>query len=323
MLHLGIETSCDETSVSVVRDGTNVLSCSIASQAKLHEKTGGVVPEVAAREHVSAIIPVVQDALNKAHVSLDDLDEIAVTKEPGLLPSLLIGLQTAKTLSFARKLPLKEIHHTHGHIYSNWLERDASEIRFPILILTVSGGHNDLILMKNHGDFEILGTTLDDAAGEAFDKVSRLLDLGYPGGPRISKAAEKGDLHAYNLPRAWLSDPSVDSEWDKKRIDFSFSGLKTAVLQLTQGKKLTSKDISDIAASFQEAVCDVLTEKLAYVAQKFEVAEVHLAGGVSANSRLRELAKERLQDNTPLRFPQKLEYCTDNGAMIAAAAYFV
>ena len=192
MLILGIETSCDETAVAVVRDGTEVLSNVIYSQADLHAKTGGVVPEVAAREHVMFMIPVLQEAFDSAGVSWEDIDRIAVTKEPGLLPSLLIGLQTARTLGFAKDIPVQDVHHTMGHVYSNWLERDSGEIQFPLVVLTVSGGHNDLILMRGHGDMETIGTTRDDAAGEAFDKVSRLLGLGYPGGPKISKIAEQG-----------------------------------------------------------------------------------------------------------------------------------
>ncbi len=321
---LGIETSCDETSAAVVEDGFRVLSCVIHSQAKIHEKTGGVVPEVAAREHVSAIIPVVQKALADAKVSLDGIDRIAITKEPGLLPSLLIGLQTAATLSFVKNIPLTEVHHTMGHIYSNWLERDPAEILFPAMVLTISGGHNDLILMKGHGvsNMEVIGTTLDDAAGEAFDKVARLLGLGYPGGPAISRAAEQGRRNAYNFPRAWLSDALCRGGWDKKNFNFSFSGLKTAIKNQIQGKQLTDAEIADIAASFEEAVCDVLAEKLVFAARKYGVKEVHLAGGVSANKRLRALVSDRLQGDITLRFPVRFSYCTDNGAMIGAAAMF-
>lgn len=331
---LGIETSCDETSVAVVEDGFRVFSCVIHSQAKLHEKTGGVVPEVAAREHVIAIIPVIQKALLDASVSLDQIDRIAVTKEPGLLPSLLIGLQTAKTLSLAKNIPVTEVHHTMGHIYSNWLERDPSEIQFPVMVLTVSGGHNDLILMKGHGDMELIGTTLDDAAGEAFDKVARLLGLGYPGGPAISEAAEKGRRDAYNFPRAWLSEPSYHGGWDGKVFNFSFSGLKTAVRKVIDENRLPDQNlcmgikgigdkfVADVAASFEEAVCDVLSKKLLSAAEMYRVKEIHLAGGVSANKRLRELVFERNNGGFVMRYPIQFQYCTDNGAMVASAAYF-
>lgn len=322
MLILGIETSCDETSAAVVRDGCDVLSSVIHSQAKLHEKTGGVVPEVAAREHVAYIIPVVRKALDDAKISLSSLDAIAVTKEPGLLPSLLIGLQTAKTISFATKVPVVETHHTVSHIYSNWLERDASEIMFPLIVLTVSGGHNDLVLMESHSRMRVIGTTLDDAAGEAFDKVARLLGLGYPGGPRISHAAKSGKRDAYDFPRAWLFDSVRNGNKRKMSFDFSFSGMKTSIRNFIAGRKLAEAEIADIAASFEEAVCDVLSRKLCEAAQSFGAREAHLAGGVSANGRLRELVSERLKPEITLRYPVKLEYCTDNGAMVASAAYF-
>ena len=323
MLILGIETSCDETSVAVVCDGTEVLSCVIHTQADLHAKTGGVVPEVAAREHVIYMIPVIKQALKEAGVMLDDIDRIAVTKEPGLLPSLLIGLQTAKTLGYSKDIPVDEINHTMGHIYSNWLERDANEVQFPVLVLTVSGGHNDLILMKGHGDMETLGTTLDDAAGEAFDKVARLLKLGYPGGPLISKIAEKGSADAFNFPRAWLSAPSFHSNWDKKNFNFSFSGLKSAVLREIKDKDFSDQFVADVAASFEEAVCDVLSAKLVYAVELYGIKEVHLAGGVSANKRLRKMVCERLSNDVIVKNPVRLEYCTDNGAMVAVASYYL
>ena len=335
MVILGIETSCDDTSVAVVRNGSEVLSCVTHTQADLHAKTGGVVPEVAAREHVVHIIPVIEQALKEARIKLDDIDRIAVTKEPGLLPSLLIGLQTAKTLGYSKNIPVDEINHTRGHIYSNWLERDAKKVVFPILILTVSGGHNDLILMKDHGstmlttggEMEILGTTLDDAAGEAFDKVARLLGLGYPGGPEISRVAERGSADAFDFPRAWLSAFSHCSGWDKENFNFSFSGLKTAVLKVIEDRKkekrgIETQFVADVSASFEEAVCDVLSAKLVYAVEVFGVKEVHLAGGVSANKRLRRMVCERLPKNVILKNPVRLKYCTDNGAMVAAAGYY-
>lgn len=322
MLILAIETSCDETSVAVVRDGTEVLSCIIHSQANLHAATGGVVPEVAAREHVIYMVPVLRQAMNEAKVCWGDIDRIAVTKEPGLLPSLLIGLQTAKTVGFAKNIPVQEIHHTMGHVYSNWLERNTDEILFPVMVLTVSGGHNDLIFMRGHDDMKTLGTTRDDAAGEAFDKVARLLKLGYPGGPKISKVGEKGSDTAFDFPRAWLSDKSFFNGWDKKNYDFSFSGLKTAVLKEITGKDLSDDFTADVAASFEKAVCEVLCEKAVFAAQQFGAKELHLAGGVSANTRLRNMVRARLSKDIIVRYPTKMTYCTDNAAMIATAGYF-
>ena len=301
---LGIETSCDETAVAVVEDGWQVLKNVIYSQIDLHQKTGGVVPEVAAREHILKIIPALGE------VDLDYVDAIAYTKEPGLVSSLLTGIVTAETLGMALSKPVIPVNHTHGHIYSNWLEREAGP-EFPVVVLTVSGGHNELILMRGHGDFEVIGETLDDAAGEAFDKVARMLGLGYPGGPVISREAEDGDRGAYDLPRAWLENGSYD---------FSFSGLKSAVKRLVDAGGVEK---ADMAASFQEAVTDVLSERLVRAAKEYGVKEVHLAGGVSANLRLRELVEERLEDFAKFRFPEKIEYCTDNAAMIAAAGFYL
>jgi N6-L-threonylcarbamoyladenine synthase len=285
---LGIETSCDETACSIVEDGRKVLSNTVFSQIDIHAKTGGVVPEVAAREHVLKMIPVLDECMKQADCTWNDIFAIAITRGPGLLSSLIIGTETASVISYLREKPLIPVQHITGHIYSNWLEIE-DEIEFPILVLTVSGGHNELILMRDHHKFEVLGETLDDAAGEAFDKVSRILGLGYPGGPLISKSAESGDHFAFALPRALL---------EKDSLDFSFSGLKTAVLDTVKAemKKYgwrSESDFSeqfkcDISASFQEAVCDVLSEKLMRALKKYpDVKEVHLAGGVSANLRLR------------------------------------
>ncbi|MBI4235362.1 tRNA (adenosine(37)-N6)-threonylcarbamoyltransferase complex transferase subunit TsaD [Candidatus Peregrinibacteria bacterium] len=315
---LGIETSCDETAASVVEDGHLVLSNVIASQIDLHAKTGGVVPEVAAREHVLKMLPVIDEALG--NFGFDDLDAIAVTKGPGLISSLIIGTETASVISCVKEIRLIEVQHIVGHIYSNWLNV-AEPIEFPILVLTVSGGHNELILMKGHGEFEVLGETLDDAAGEAFDKVARLLDLGYPGGPIISRIAVSGDEKAFKLPRAWLSQGS---------LDFSFSGLKTAVLDLVKNTVaargiLSAKFKADVSASFQEAVCEILATKLMMAYEKFpQIKELHLAGGVSANLRLRELIEEKIaifKIKVKFRYPRDLKFCTDNAAMIAAAGY--
>lgn len=316
---LAIETSCDETSAAVVEDGTKVHSNVIASQVALHHETGGVVPEVAAREHVVKIMPVVGQALEDAGVRLEDVDAIAVTQGPGLLSSLVIGVTAASTLALASGKPLIPVNHISGHIYANWLEEDPNDpVQFPLVVLTVSGGHNELVHMKSHASFKLLGETLDDAAGEAFDKVARLLGLGYPGGPHVSRVAEVGNPKRYDLPRATLG---------KDSYDFSFSGLKTAVLNLVKEEhdregQLSEEFIADCAASFQEAVCDVLMEKLLRAAKEYKVKEVHLAGGVSANTRLREMAKERVGQKFKLRYAKKLAYCTDNAAMIGATAYF-
>ncbi|MBI2634725.1 tRNA (adenosine(37)-N6)-threonylcarbamoyltransferase complex transferase subunit TsaD [Candidatus Peregrinibacteria bacterium] len=331
---LGIETSCDETACAVVEDGWKVLSNVIYSQIDLHAKTGGVVPEVAAREHVLKMIPVLEEAIVEAEIGWEEIDAVAVTRGPGLLSSLIIGTETANVISYAKGKILIPVQHIAGHIYSNWLEAGGWEkegllaslatVKFPVLILTVSGGHNELILMRGHGDFEMLGETRDDAAGEAFDKVARILGLGYPGGPAISRMAEGGNAERFKLPRIFL---------EKGSLDFSFSGLKTAVLNEVKKTPLTEQDEEfkkDMAASFQEAVVEVLAEKLmsAYKAHP-DVKELHLAGGVSANKRLREAIQKRIDEtgNTgeaiKFRYPSSLRYCTDNAAMIAAAAYFI
>lgn len=311
---LGIETSCDETAAAVVEDGISVLSNVIASSVDLHSKTGGVVPEVAAREHIRQISPVVDQAMEDAGSNWDDIDAIAVTRAPGLVASLLVGVNTAQALSYIHKKPLIPIHHIAGHIYANFLGREKP-IEFPILVLTVSGGHNELILLKGHHDFEQIGETLDDAAGEAFDKVARMLNLGYPGGPIISKKAEDGNPNAYKFPRAMLDK--------NNKYNFSFSGLKSAVLREIQNiKKADEQIICDLSASFQEAVVDVLSDKLVMAAEEFNPKEIHLAGGVSANQLLRQKVSEKLDGDIPLIYPENLVYCTDNAAMIAGAAYF-
>jgi N6-L-threonylcarbamoyladenine synthase len=331
---LGIETSCDETAAAVVENGTRVLSSVIFSQIPLHVQTGGVVPEVAAREHVVKIVPMVEEALKKAGCGYGDIDAIAVTQGPGLLSSLVIGVSAAATIAGVLNKPLFPVNHIAGHIYANWLgEKATDRIIFPVVILTVSGGHNELVLMKKHASYRLIGETLDDAAGEAFDKVARLLGLGYPGGPQISRAAENGNPLRFKFPQARMG---------KDSFDFSFSGLKTAVLNLVQKEhaangKLSEEFVADCAASFQEAACGVLTDKLLMTAEKYGAKEVHLAGGVSANRRLREMAEEKVTDkyhfdhngkkvrltsSFKLRFAQDFSFCTDNAAMVAAAAYF-
>lgn len=320
---LGIESSCDDSSASVVEDGRKVLSNEIKSQAILHNKTGGVVPEVAAREHLSNMIPAIDDALKKAQTTIQDIDAIAVTQGPGLISSLIVGTETASVISFVENKKIIPVHHIHGHIYSNFLDLE-DEISFPILVLTVSGGHNELILMRDHFDFTLLGQSRDDAGGEAYDKVARILSLGYPGGPKISEASEKGNPDAYKFPRAFL---------EKGSLDFSFSGLKTAVLNeftefvrkenLKNESDVPEKYKNDIAASFQKAINEVLSEKLIMALSKYpEVREVHLAGGVSANKNLREMISLKIPKNVKFRFPKSIEYCTDNAAMIACAAYY-
>lgn len=325
MITLGIESSCDETAVAIVQDGRRVLSNSIASSLAKHREFGGVVPEIAAREHTKIIIPLVEASLKEANVDWSDIDAIAYTYGPGLVSSLLIGAVTARTLAQIYDKPLIPTNHIAGHIYSNWLYEKEDEIpdepQFPVIILTVSGGHNDLVLMKGHHDFEVLGETLDDAAGEAFDKVARILDLGFPGGPVISKIAVDGDSTAFDFPRSMLSKSSENA------LNFSFSGLKTAVLYAVQDLGTVSDaQKADLAASFQEAVCDTLVSKLFRAVEKYpDIKEIHLAGGVSANLRLREMLEDKIAKDYPdIRFrrPLHMSYCTDNAAMIAAAGHY-
>ncbi len=325
-LILGIETSCDETAASVVEDGARILSNVVASQVDLHAQYGGVFPEVASREHVLKIVPVIADALQSAGIAFRDLAAVAVTHGPGLAGSLLVGVNTAKAIAFANDLPLIGINHLEGHIYANWLESTAgaalgvasdratarvapTHTLFPLLALIVSGGHSEIVLMRGHNDYQALGHTLDDAAGEAFDKVARLLGLGFPGGPAIQTAAEPGDPNAFALPRAKI--PGT--------YNFSFSGLKTAALHLVQSFGSNPLPVADIAASFQAAVTDVLVEKTIRAAQAHNAAHILLAGGVAANARLRAEMQRRAP--VPVRIPPP-KLCVDNGAMIASAAWW-
>jgi N6-L-threonylcarbamoyladenine synthase len=305
---LAIETSCDETSAAVIENGVTILSNVIASQVDLHAQYGGVFPEVASRRHIEVIHPVIIQAMGEAHLGFEDLDCIAVTQGPGLVGSLLVGMNMAKGLALGRNKPLLGINHIEGHIYSLWLSRNAAEIEFPLLTLVVSGGHTELYLMLDHGHYQHLGGTLDDAAGEAFDKVGRVLGLPFPGGPAIDKAAKQGNPAAFHFPRAIMDEG----------YQFSFSGLKTAVLRESQ-KYRGSLPLNDVAASFQAAVVDVLVEKTGRAAAEYGVTAVHLAGGVSANSALRQAMSERL--DTPVWYPP-LILCTDNAAMIGAAAHW-
>ena len=311
---LGIETSCDDTAAAVVEDGVKVLSNVIASSTDLHQITGGIVPEVAAREHLKQITPIIDKALADAGCEMADIDKIAVTVKPGLIASLLVGINSAQTIAYIHQKPLVEVDHIIGHVYANFLERETPP-QFPLLVLTVSGGHNELMLMRGHHDFEKIGQTLDDAAGEAFDKVARLLGLGYPGGPVISKLAENGNPQAFSFPR-----PMLDGE---NKFNFSFSGLKSAVRREVENLEgVNDQTTADLCASFQQAVIETLVDKLALAAQQHDIKEVHLAGGVSANRLLREMAREKLPDSLPLFWPVEQIFCTDNAAMIAAAAHF-
>lgn len=306
---LAIETSCDETAAAVVEDGIRILSNIVASQVDLHAQFGGVFPEVASRRHIEVIHPVVTQALEEAHMGLEDVDCIAVTQGPGLVGSLLVGMNMAKGLALGRDKPLLGINHIEGHIYSLWLTEAAPEIEFPILTLVVSGGHTELYLMVGHGRYKHLGGTLDDAAGEAFDKVGRLLGLPYPGGPAIDKAAQSGNPQAFKFPRAIMEDG----------FNFSFSGLKTAVMRQTRHYQPDRMPVNDLAASFQAAVVEALVTKTERAAAAYGVTAVHIAGGVSANSALRQTMKAQL--NIPVRYPP-LYLCTDNAAMIGAAAHW-
>jgi N6-L-threonylcarbamoyladenine synthase len=306
---LGIETSCDETAAAVIRDGREILSSVVASQVDIHEAFGGVVPEVASRQHVLAIVPTIGRALAQAGVGWEDLAGIAPTYGPGLVGALLVGLNAAKGIAFTRRLPFVGVNHLEGHIYANWLIGAA--IEFPAICLIVSGSHSDLILMTDHLSYQVLGQTRDDAAGEAFDKVARLLGLGYPGGPAIQRLAQQGDSTKLKLPRAWLGDS----------YDFSFSGLKTAVLRVAEGLDAPQASLTraDVAASFQAAVVDVLVTKTKRAADSYGVRQVLLAGGVAANAHLRVEMDQKL--GRPVVYPP-LSLCTDNAAMIAAAGYY-
>lgn len=313
---LGIETSCDETAAAVVEDGVRILSNVVVSQIDIFAEYGGVIPEIAARSHLEAMMPVVNRALKDASCTWDDIDAIAVTHAPGLLGSLLIGTLTARTLAILHDKPLYAVHHLKSHIYANWLEREKFP-EFPILALVVSGGHTQILSMQKHNDFKIIGTTFDDAVGECFDKIAKILGLPYPGGPSIAKAATNGDPNKYRFPH-----PKVDG------YNFSFSGLKTAVLRAVQKElglpishpshdlknHLSEKQIADFAASFQKTAVDILKETLEKAEIEYPAKSIVLAGGVSANAELRNALKNAY-------FPE-VRFSGDNGAMVAAACYF-
>jgi N6-L-threonylcarbamoyladenine synthase len=305
---LGIETSCDETAAAVVENGTIIRSNAVASQIDIQRRFGGVVPEVASRHHVDQITVVCEEAMNRSGVTWKDLDAVAVTQGPGLIGALLVGVNGAKALCFAHHLPLVPVHHITGHIYAN---RFVHELRFPLIALVVSGGHTELVYMKEHGSYQVVGTTRDDAAGEAFDKVARTLGLPYPGGPEIDRLAREGKA-VIPFPRAWLEEGS---------LDFSFSGLKSSVINYIHNERQRGRNIdrANVAASFQESVSEVLTKKTMWAAERFGAVQILVAGGVSANSRIRsEMEKTARTRGIPLSIPP-LKLCTDNAAMIAAA----
>ena len=310
---LAIETSCDETAAAVVKNGREVLSNIISSQIALHTLYGGVVPEIASRKHIEKINQVIEQALAEADVTLDELDAIGVTYGPGLVGALLVGVAEAKAISYAKGIPLVGVHHIEGHISANYIENPDLEPPFGCLV--VSGGHTHLVAVKDYGEYEILGRTRDDAAGEAFDKVARAIGLGYPGGPKIDKAAKEGNPQAISFPRAKIGD----SEYD-----FSFSGLKSAVLNYINGCRMKGEEISvpDVAASFQKAVTDVLVEHSMHAVREYGFKKMARAGGVASNSALRSAMEEACRkENVKFYRPSPI-LCTDNAAMIGAAAYY-
>jgi N6-L-threonylcarbamoyladenine synthase len=306
---MGIETSCDETAVSIIKNGTEIISNVVASQIESHKRFGGVVPEIASRHHVEQVTVVIEEALDQGNMTISSIDAIAVTEGPGLVGALLIGVNAAKALAFAHDIPLVGVHHIAGHIYANRL---ITEMEFPLLSLVVSGGHTELVLMREHGIFEVIGETRDDAAGEAYDKVARQLQLPYPGGPHIDRLAHEGEP-TISLPRAWLEQDS---------FDFSFSGLKSAVINTLHNAKQKGEEISpeNLAASFQASVIEVLVTKTIKAAKLYNVKQVLLAGGVAANKGLRKELENAFMDlpDIELIIPP-LSLCTDNAAMIAAA----
>ncbi len=323
MLVLGIETSCDETAASVVKDGRRILSNVVASQVAIHRKFWGVVPEIASRKHLELINPVISEALSEAKIGFSDLDGIAVTYGPGLVGALLVGLSTAKAIAYSNNLPFVGINHLEGHIYANYLEHPsrrgsalsgAEPLKPPFLVLIVSGGHSDLVYVKDHGIYEVMGRTRDDAPGEAFDKIAKFLKLGYPGGPIIDKLSKKGNPEAISFPRSYFKT--------KETLDFSFSGIKTAVVNYVMRVKGQGLRVKDVVASFQEAIVDMLIKNTLRAAKIKGVKKIVLAGGVASNSRLRKrLKEEATARGISLYYPRE-ELCTDNAAMIACCGYY-
>ncbi|MGM0754461.1 MAG: tRNA (adenosine(37)-N6)-threonylcarbamoyltransferase complex transferase subunit TsaD [Bacillota bacterium] len=305
---LGIETSCDETAVAIIKNGTEIVTNIVSSQIESHKRFGGVVPEIASRHHVEQVTYVLEEALQQAGMTMEEIDCVAVTEGPGLVGALLIGVNAAKALAFAHNKPLVGVHHIAGHIYANRL---VKEMKFPLLSLVVSGGHTELVLMKEHGSFQVIGETRDDAAGEAYDKVARTLSLPYPGGPHIDRLAQEGEP-TLDLPRAWLEEGS---------FDFSFSGLKSAVINTLHNAKQKGVTIhpQDLAASFQASVIDVLVTKTVKAVEEYKVEQVLLAGGVAANKGLRGALNDAFEEIEAELVIPPLSLCTDNAAMIAAA----
>ena len=310
---LAIESSCDETAAAVVVNGRDVRSNVISSQIDLHTLYGGVVPEIASRKHIEKINQVIEEALAKAEMTLDDIDAIAVTYGPGLVGALLVGVAEAKAISFARNIPLIGVHHIEGHISANYIEN--KELEPPFLCLVVSGGHTHLVRVADYGEYEILGKTRDDAAGEAFDKVARAIGLGYPGGPKIEKAAHEGNPDAIAFPRAKVADGVYD---------FSFSGLKSAVLNYLNGAKMKDEEINaaDVAASFQKSVIDVLVEHAMHAVDEYGMDKFAIAGGVASNGTLRKAMEEACAKKGVTFYHPSPILCTDNAAMIGAAGYY-
>ncbi len=312
-LILGIESSCDETAAAVVKNGREVLSNVISSQIDIHTLYGGVVPEIASRKHIERINQVIRQALKEAEVTLDDLDAIGVTYGPGLVGALLVGVAEAKAIAFAKDLPLVGVHHIEGHISANYIQHP--DLEPPFMCEIISGGHTHLVIVKDYGEFEILGRTRDDAAGEAFDKVARAIGLGYPGGPKIEKKAKEGNPHAIEFPRAHVA---------QSQYDFSFSGLKSAVLNYINKAKMQNVKVNeaDVAASFQQAVIDVLVDNAVRAAKDYSIDKLALAGGVASNGTLREAFEKACQKNKIRLYAPAPILCTDNAAMIGSAAYY-
>jgi len=310
---LAIESSCDETAAAVVQDGRKVLSNIISSQIEIHKLYGGVVPEIASRKHIEKVIQVVDEALKEASLTMNEIDAVAVTYGPGLVGALLVGVSAAKSIAFAHNKPLIGVHHIEGHISANYIENQ--ELEPPFLCLVVSGGHTNLVIVKDYGEYEVLGKTRDDAAGEAFDKVARAIGLGYPGGPKIQKISEKGNKDAIAFPRAKVAD---------NPFDFSFSGLKSSVLNYINSCEMKGEEINkaDIAASFQEAVVDVLVSHTIEGAKQLGFKKIAMAGGVASNTVLREEMKEACERRGFKFYHPSPILCTDNAAMIGAAAYY-
>ena len=313
VLILAIESSCDETAASVVKNGRTVLSNIISSQIELHKLYGGVVPEIASRKHIEKINQVIEEALKEAGVTLDDLDAIGVTYGPGLVGALLVGVAEAKAISFAKDLPLVGVHHIEGHISANYIEHP--DLEPPFLCLVVSGGHTHLVIVKDYGEFEILGRTRDDAAGEAFDKVARAIGLGYPGGPKIDQLSREGNAHAFDFPKAKV---------DEAPYDFSFSGVKYAVLNHLNKCKMQGEEIvaADVAASFQRCVVEVLVEHAIAAAKDYKIHKLAIAGGVASNSGLRTAMEEACRKHKIQFYYPSPIFCTDNAAMIVVAAFY-